>query len=226
MEKRIPPYFHNFDDSHCLQCSLRSILEYFNPDKTWSWEELEELSRKREGASTWHMGFLANLGKLGYEVVCIENFNLEQFVANPSEYMKLNRTQESYEWVMRTMDFDAEVESSKLLLKAQDEGQAELHYRNHTIEDIKHYLSKGYLLCYWVDGRKLQSREGYSGHFITLYGLEDNDHVRAHDSGGLYKKVQPIGRAEMKVSLEELMSCSYAGTKTGGLYALRPKNSK
>lgn len=220
----VPPYFHNFDDMHCLQCALRSILEHFNPGKTWTWEELETLTRKREGASTWHMGFLSNLGKEGYEVVCIENFDLERFVAEPTEYIKLNRTPESYEWVMKSMDFDAEVACSKALLEAAKAGEAELHYRNHTMEDIKHYLGKGYMLCYWVDARKMQKREGYSGHLITVYAMDGEDHVRCHDNGGLYKKTQATGRAELQMSLEDLMACSYAGTKTGGLYAIRPKS--
>ncbi|MBI1308902.1 MAG: hypothetical protein GC129_03445 [Proteobacteria bacterium] len=221
MPNRIPPYFHNFDDTHCLQCSLRSALEYFNPKKKWTWAALDKLSGKTPHG-TWHMTFLAALSKKGYETVCIENFEPHKFIANPKSYLKVGSTPESYEYLLRTTNIPQEVQASQALLKAEKEGRAELHYRNSTAKDIKDYLKKGYLIIHWVNGRALNRREGYGGHFILVYDMFDAKTVTAHDNGGLYQG-QPTGKAEFKIDINFLVKCATSGKKTGGFYAIRPK---
>ncbi len=225
MENRTPPYYQNFSNSHCLQCSLRSALEYFKPEKLWTWKELEDVSFKREGHGTWHMGFLSQLGKHGYDVVCIEDFNLKEFVASPSEYMKTTQSPESFEYAMQDMDIAHEVKCSKLLLEAEEQGLAELHYRNSTAEDVRHYLKNGYLIVLNVNSSALWRHEGFTGHFVLIYKLLDENTLLIHDNGGMNGD-QPTGMNAMKMEIDFLIRCGTSGDKTTGFYAIRPKQTK
>jgi len=55
-------------------------------------------------------------------------------------------------------------------------------YRVPTIKDITDFLEDGYLVIVNVNARVLNGKEGYAGHFLVVYGTQD-DAIFFHDPG-------------------------------------------
>jgi len=224
--QNIPPYYHNFDGTHCLQSCLRSVFEFFQPNKKWTWAQLEKLTNMRPKSPTWPMGFLSKLNKHGYEAVVIEKFDYKQFAVTPKNYLDHYFSKEQLVYVYKGLDIEQEVKASQAMIKAEDAGHIQLLKRNSTAADIKKYLNEGYLIIHWVNSRALMQREGNVGHFVLLYDMFDEKTVTLHDSGGvrgLPPKGQPVGMAEWKVNIQHLLKSATDDGKTGGFYAIRPK---
>ncbi len=77
MNKRLNiPFYPNLDDGlHCLQACLKMVLGYYFPDKEYSYEELDRISKHVEGKWTWQIASLLFFAREGFEVVNIENID-------------------------------------------------------------------------------------------------------------------------------------------------------
>lgn len=66
--KNVPFFANTPDDTHCVQASFRIILKYFLPERDFSYDQLDKMSRYRLGKSTWWPPMLLELQKLDLEV--------------------------------------------------------------------------------------------------------------------------------------------------------------
>ena len=69
---KVPFYSNTPDEMHCYQASLRMILNYFLPEKDYSWEELEKITAKVEGLWTWQYAGTLWMQKQGFEIKNID----------------------------------------------------------------------------------------------------------------------------------------------------------
>lgn len=78
--KKVPFYSNTPDDTHCYQAALKMVLKFFLPNKDYSWQELEKLTAKEEGLWTWPTQGLMSLYKMGFKIIDIEDFDIQEFI--------------------------------------------------------------------------------------------------------------------------------------------------
>ena len=214
MEKRIPPYFHNFDNTHCYQCALRGALEYFHPSRSWTWQELEELMGKKPNLYTWLFKTCADLPELGYEIVVIGDLSTKDFAANPEQAIREFFSEKAAEDQIRMSDLQAEKRFAEKML--QNRTKITEYQRSFTEQDIMSLLDKGYLIIPQVNPYTLDGEEGYAGHAILIYAHENGEAIY-HDSDS---KEEGMGKRR---PLSKIVEAALDNGKMEGLFAIRPK---
>src|SRR5882672_180186 len=94
----VPFYANNTDDTHCAQATLRSALKYFEPDKEFTWEELNRATAKRPGKATWRMAGLLWLRQNGYEVHNMSLLDYAAFAERGLDYWAELHSPEAAAW--------------------------------------------------------------------------------------------------------------------------------
>lgn len=176
INKRVP-FYPNPDKTHCFQTALRMIMKYFWPDKDFSWKELERITAKVEGLWTWPMAGLLWLQKRGFDIRKITVFDYKKFVRLGGRYLIDKYGKEVGEDQIKNSDIKQERKIAKEFIK-----QITIEKRIPTMVDLKNLLRKGYLILCNVNSRKLNNKEGYSGHFVVVKGF-NNKHLIIHDPG-------------------------------------------
>lgn len=175
------PYYKNPTSTHCVQATLRMGFEYFNPEKIWTWEELDSLTSHREGITTWNMRGYIETSNLGYDVVIYDPIDYAQFVEDPEGYISRAFSPAYAEETLRLSDLPQAIEDAKLLLKQKN---LNLHARSYTLEEYKNLLNNGYFIATWVSSMALNGNDDEcAGHFILVFKYDVNG-IYAHDPGG------------------------------------------
>lgn len=177
IRKQVPFYPNTSDDTHCYQAALKMVLKYFLPNKDFSWEELEKLTAKVEGLWTWPTQGLINLHKMGFEIVDIDDFDIEEFIRDSKDYLIRKYGREVGEAQIKYSDLEQERRIYKEYLKLNLHQQ-----RTPTIEDLKKLIDAGYLAICNVNSYALNNETGYAGHFVVIYDY-DGENLYLHDPG-------------------------------------------
>jgi hypothetical protein len=188
---KVPFYSNTPDDTHCFQAGMRMILGYFLPDREFSWKELEQLSAKVEGLSTWPQQMLINLRKMGFAATMVEGFDGHAFIRNGGQYLKEAFGEETAEWQIKNSDIPQE---QKLYQEAYDTG-VDIQCRVPTLADIQDYLQKGYLVAATINSRQLDGKDGYVGHFVVVLSIDDQEMV-LHNPGLPARQAQRVTREQ------------------------------
>lgn len=173
----VPFYANTPDDTHCFQAALRSVLGYFQPDTSFTWEELDVLTGKKPGMWTWAMTGLLWLQEQGYTVKNIEEFDYEDFAARGKVYLA-----EAY-----GADI-AEQQAAHAVLadeqKTAREFTKRIHHENRlpTFEEAQQLIDQNFVLIANVNSRALNNRAGFVGHYAVIIGYDDADLI-LHDPG-------------------------------------------
>lgn len=171
------PFFANPDNQHCLQAGIKSILKYFLPDKDFSWKELEQLTDFVEGKGTWTNKVLVSLHEMGFDVVDISTFDIDAFITRGGDYLIERYGSEAGEYAVKMSNIPQEQATYKLVKKLN------IHkHREPTLNNIKHLLDHGWLVCSTVNSKHLNDKPGFEGHFIVITGY-DSSGLIIHDSG-------------------------------------------
>jgi hypothetical protein len=173
------PFYPNLpDDTHCFQAAFRMMFGHFLPDRSFSWHELETMSAKAPGKSTWPAQMLINARQMGFDVVLIEAFDAQAFSKEGATYLRRKFGAETAKWQTANSDIPQEQKLYRQMLKTD----IAYERRVPTIDDIRHYLQAGYLVKLTVNSRRLNHKPGYIGHSIVVYAI-DNGQVIFHDPG-------------------------------------------
>jgi hypothetical protein len=177
-----PPFYYNFDDTHCVQCVLRGVLESFEPTKTHTWEDLDTLTGKEPGKWTWPYRLCTNLSKIGYEIIVID-------ATDDNDYLEFG----IYETLVKMLgveaankqremaDLDKVKQDLEEYITLQKQGNLTIFVRSPNLQDYKDYLSQGFLISSSLNSRVLDGRDGSGSHAVLVYGIDD-EYVYLHDS--------------------------------------------
>ncbi|MGA2151126.1 MAG: hypothetical protein ABSG48_03055 [Geobacteraceae bacterium] len=171
------PFIANLDDTHCFQASIWMILKHFTPTKIYSWDVLDELTGKREGLWTWPQLAIIQMKRIGFDVICIDDFDYAQFGIRGDKYIRERYGDEVANAQKQHSDIPCEMDNAKLFLK-----EIEITSRVPEIHDMVDLLRNRYLIICNVNSCKLNGTVGYCGHFVVVYRI-DGAYVYLHDPG-------------------------------------------
>ncbi|MCL5438519.1 MAG: peptidase C39 family protein [Patescibacteria group bacterium] len=170
-------YSNTPDDTHCYQAAICMVLKYFLSKKEFDWKKLEKLSAKKNGLWTWPTQSLINFHKMGFSIIDMDNFNIEEFIKNGGNYLIKKYGKEVGEAQIKHSDIENERRIYKKYLKLN------LHQQKlPSIKDIKNLLYKGYLIICNVNSKALNNKNGYCGHMVVVCGYDDKN-LYLHDPG-------------------------------------------
>ena len=184
------PYFvPNTDDAeHCLQACASMVLSVLMPTQKFSFKELDEMSDKGEGKYTWPLRILVEFAKYGLGVSIIEPFDYVQFSNDPERYLVRQFGEEVGRDQIVNSDLPSVVRAAEVIISHP---LIRVTTRIPTKDDIYELLGRGaYIICN-VNQRVLQGDPGYVGHFIVIYGANDQGCL-IHNPGPPAKKAEVI----------------------------------
>ena len=173
----VPFYKNTPDDTHCFQAVLKMILKYFWPEEEYTWKELEKITAKVEGLWTWPSAGLIWLQEKGLEIKNIELFDYEKFIQQGGAYLIEEYGEDVGNVQIRNSDIAQEIELAKKFIKVID-----IKKEIPKEEDIKKFLTKGYLVGANINSALLNKKEGYAGHFVMVKGFNNKGFI-IHDPG-------------------------------------------
>lgn len=207
----VPFYSNTPDDTHCFQAGLRMVLKYFFPNEEYSWEELENITAKKEGLWTWPMAGLLWVQEKGIEVKDIEYFDYERFIQEGGKYLLSEFGEEVGHAQIQHSDIEQEQALSKKFIQ-----HIAAEKRIPEISEIETLLEDRYIVCCNVNGRRLIGQEGYSAHLVVVKGVYEGGFF-VHDPG-----LPP--RENIQVSKETFdKAWSYPDKKARNIIAFRKK---
>ncbi len=194
--KPVPPYYANWDNTHCVQCCLRGVLEYFEPNVTWTWPELDEFTAKEVGKWTWPYQVWVNMQARGYAVITHSANKLEDALTL-GLYASLvkNRGQAAADKQREMSNLVAAEAQLQTYAACLNAGKLQRIEQEPTLAVIQNYLAQGYLVLCSLNYRKLYNLEGYSSHSVLIYGI-DEQYVHFHDPEHQPGSKPPIAHAQ------------------------------
>jgi hypothetical protein len=177
MDNDVPFIANTPDDTHCLPASFAMIRGFFEPDLTIGWDEWSETVGYVPGKGSWSMAGLMWFKDHGYEVVHIAAFDYKEFAARGPEYLLEALDEETAMWDIKFTDFDIEQARAARFMRSGIWLQ-----RQPTVDDIRNYLTNGYLIKCSVNLHALNGRTGYLSHAVVLKGMTEHE-VIMHDPG-------------------------------------------
>jgi hypothetical protein len=190
----VPFYSNTPDGTHCVQASLRMVLKYFEPEKEFSWRELEQITAKVEGLSTWKSAMWIWLAEHNYDLHIIEFFNARRFIVEGGDYLKDEFGDEAAGWQIKMSNISQEQRLYKTLLE-----NVPIENREPHIDDIETYLDRGYLVCAAVNSKMLARQPGYVGHSIVITGY-DKDIIIINNPGLPARENQVVSRDDFELA--------------------------
>lgn len=131
----------------------------------------------RISAGTWANAGLVWFKQNGYDVVHYERFDFQAFIERPEAYMIEIHGEDAGRWGYEHTNVPAEIERMKELTTL---GITE--FRRPTINDIKNFITEGYLVRVTLNCGSLDNTGEYSAHAVVITGYNDT-HIEFHDPG-------------------------------------------
>ncbi|MBI4212297.1 MAG: hypothetical protein HY540_06635 [Deltaproteobacteria bacterium] len=172
------PFFPNTGDgTHCWQAALKMVLAVFEPDREYSYDELDRISEKSPGKWTWPTAAMLWFLKRGYELQLIEDFDYGAFAEQGEDYLLERCGKEVGQAQIANTDLAKELGFAREFSTI-----APLDVRIPGFEDLKAMLEQGYGLICNINGAMLSGQKGYAGHFVVITGMTQHD-ITLHDPG-------------------------------------------
>lgn len=177
VEYQVPFYANLPDNTHCTQACFRMVLKYFQPDRDYSWDELDRITAKVDGLWTWWMAGYLWLNENGYDAWDIGTFNYTRFVDEGGAYLIERYGLEAGQTRIDMSNIEQErvITQNYIEVRQGDNRPAELI-------DIENYLDSGHLVMCSVNGQKLINEPGFSGHSVLVIGY-DEENLMLHNPG-------------------------------------------
>jgi len=162
--KSVPFYSNTEDGLHCLQASIKIILKYFLPDKTFNWQELDKYTGFLPNGGTWATSSLLWLNNLGFEVKEISTFEIQRFLKSPNQYLIERYGKTIGEYGVKNSDMKFE----QLQYQKLSDKDVQI-CRVPELSDIKQLLDDQYLLIAYVNSQTLNNNQGFAGHYVLIF---------------------------------------------------------
>lgn len=179
MKKEIPFFPNTGDGTHCWQAVLKMCLAFFEPEQSFSYDELDRISAKQEGKWTWPTASMLWLHKRGYNLKLIEDFDFADFAKRGEAYIIERCGEEVGTMQIEQSNIEQELDFAHEFSELTPNP---LEVRLPDLADLKGLRDEGYLPICNVNAALLYQQKGYSAHFVLVCDLDD-EHITLHDPG-------------------------------------------
>lgn len=176
---KIPFYKNKESDTHCLQAAMKIVLGYYFPNKTYSFKELDKITGHREGQWTYPYKMYTWLTKQGVGVEHVERFPMRRFTKEGVGFLKTYWDPDYFDLQKKYSDFDS---AQKDALAALKDPYIKFRYRHGTVQLLREYWSKRYMLIVKVNPYTLRGIEGLGSHVVVVTDVKKN-RITIHDPG-------------------------------------------
>jgi len=173
----IPFHPNTGDGTHCFQAVLMMALAKLMPDREFSYEDLDLISRKKPGMWTWPTAAMLWMTGEGLEPGLIEEFDYRAFVDRGGDYLIERYGEEVGRAQMAMSDIETECEIAREFVDV-----APIEYRIPTVDDIKKKIDDDCVVIVNLNSAALQELEGYSAHFVVICEVDEKN-ITLHDPG-------------------------------------------
>lgn len=168
------------------------------------------ISAKVDGLWAWPTAALLWLTENGFTVHNVETFSYEDFAHLGGEYLLEYFGQKVGQEQIGHSDIDQEIGFAKAFTQ-----NISSEIRIPGIVDLQQSLDDGQLPCCNVNSRKLNNKDGYSGHFVVITGYDD-DNLTIHDPGLPPQKDRIVSKELFE------QAWAYPSDKAKNFFAIKP----
>ncbi|MFO0920240.1 MAG: hypothetical protein U0451_01050 [Candidatus Saccharimonadales bacterium] len=162
---------------HCVETSLKMILKYFEPNRDYSIEELENITGKQPEKGSWSFQWSIWFVNHGYTVKHYSTFDFKAFMEQGINYIRQEYGNEVADWQEQNSDVEFARSQTKEYLD-----KVEIITKKLTIDDIRKEHGPHSLVKPMVNSRVLNNKEGYAGHSVVVLDVDDQN-IWFHDPG-------------------------------------------
>lgn len=177
LSKHVPFFANRKDDLHCFQASLKIVLKYFLPTRTFSFRQLEWMTGFKKGLWTWPMRGVLSMMDLGFTVRDIEDFDYAEVGRDAKTYLCTIYGEKTAKEQIANSDIPREERAA-----SEFASRALPELRIPEMKDIEILLNDGYLVLCLVNSKVLNGKRGYVGHSVVLFRVSSSS-VWFHDPG-------------------------------------------
>lgn len=190
MHHTVPFYPNSPDSTRCVLACTKMVLSMLEPDKEYTWQQLDEISGKSQHFSrtlgVWHFGVLTYLAHVaqqkGSHVVVIERFPYQAFRWLPTLTTLFFFGYRAGLWNVLLSSLRTEARMIPAFLNAfPNSEKLSLSEESHrevrvpTLADLIHFLDAGHVCLVQLNGYLLDGERGYGGHMVLVVGYTDTD---------------------------------------------------
>jgi len=183
------------DGNSCLHACAQMIMKTKLGGRVYSFDEINTLLRRKPGQYSWWYAVLDKLGREGFEIKSIDTFSTERFVREGESYLLEYYGLEAGKVQIGKVDVSIIREDAKKFLENKS---IEFDKRAATPDDIRNHIQAGWYIVPCINSKILNFEPGYSGHFVFVYGFDDQNIV-FHDPGGFNGTAQAAQQASWEL---------------------------
>jgi hypothetical protein len=183
------------DGLYCQEMSLKMILGYFLPNKTFSTKQLEEITGMKPEKAAWEMPFSIWLIDHGFEVKHYAPFDYQAFKNEGMDYIRRTYGDDVADWQIENSDIETALE-----LIDEYISKVKIIKSKPTLGNIMKQMEQGYLVRAQVDSGLLNGTGKYVGHSVVVTGY-DNDSIWFHDPGLPATKNRKASRTDFQKAM-------------------------
>ena len=202
-------FYKNLEDNcHCTQACLAMVLKYYFPNKEYSYKDLDNIVKFKEGKWVWSFGWMKYFLEKNFSIVNIEKFNLEDFCKGGENYLKKIWPEDVLTTQKDNSDFKLEQNHACNLLNTKnDKGGLIWNNRTPTVEDISDLLKQDYIPLVSVNSCILDGCEkNHNQSHLALVVEIFDDCIVIHDPG-------LPARPYRKISMEKFIEAAFSEFK-------------
>jgi len=147
------------------------------PGREFTYEELDEISRKEPGMWTWPTAAMLWMLGRGLEVELVEDFDYLAFADGGEDYL-IERYGEE---VGRAQAANSDVEREREIAR-EFARKGSVERRPADLADIRSRVEDGWVVIVNLNAAALAGEQGYTGHFVVVCEAGE-DAVTLHDPG-------------------------------------------
>jgi len=152
-------------------------LAVLMPERKFSYDELDEISKKLPGKWTWPTSAMLWMIEQGLSIKLIEDFDYRDFAQRGGEYLVERYGEEVGRAQIEHSDVEIERDISRRFAEV-----APIEQRVPDFDDLQREMDLGAVVIVNINAAPLCGVEGYSGHFVALCDI-GKDWVELHDPG-------------------------------------------
>jgi hypothetical protein len=177
MTNKIPFFPNSEDNTHCFQSAIQMVLKHYFPNDSYTERQLEQLTGKFRGLWTWPHAGIMYLQSKGCDLIILDAFDYALFAKQGTDYLIDTYGSEIAYQQINNSKIDQEMTYVKQLLRTEVKFD-----KLPTLQKTRDLIEQGYLVIFNVNAQTLNGKEGYVGHFVVAYAIDDK-YVHFHDPG-------------------------------------------